>query len=290
MNGVFGHDEIREGKCMRAAVIANSAAGKCSWDHLQEALSILKEYDYEVVGYSFAENSIDSAGLGSERPDFAIVIGGDGTIISACHHFGDLQVPIMGVNFGKLGYLAHFGFEHFRKFVAARKPEMFAVRRFISERMLLQIQLGENRHLAVNDLVVDIGPPFRTTEIRLKIDGHTLPLIRGDGVIIATPTGSTAYTLSVGGSIIHPEVEGIAVTPKNPHHLSIRPLVIRSDSAIEVDTSPSPEGVYFIVDGQFYEPATKAIVAKVTRFHQNLQIVTRENYWSTLTEKLKWGC
>lgn len=273
---------------MKVAVIANSTPGKCSSDIFQEALMILAENGYECVGYSFAENSIDTVGLGDEQPDFVVVIGGDGTIISACHHLGDLQVPIIGVNFGKLGYLAHFGFEHFKRFIESKKPDMFLSSRFISERMLLQIQLGSKRLIAVNDLVVDIGPPFRTTEIRLKIDGHQLPLIRGDGVIVATPTGSTAYTLSAGGSIIHPEVEGIAVTPKNPHRLSFRPLVIRSDSIVEV-TAVHPEGVYFIVDGQYYESATESVVAGISRFHQNLQIVTREDYWTTLTEKLHWG-
>lgn len=272
---------------MKAVVIANSAQGKCSWDKFQEALMILAENGYECVGHSFAENSIDTVGLGDQHPDFAVVIGGDGTIISACHHFGDLQVPILGVNVGKLGYLAHFGFEHFKGFIAT-KPDMFWSHRHISERMLLEIQLGSKRLIAVNDLVVDIGPPFRTTEVRLKIDGSNLPLIRGDGVIVATPTGSTAYTLSAGGSIIHPEVEGIAVTPKNPHRLSFRPLVVRGDSTIEV-TAVHPEGVYFIVDGQYYEPATESVVAHVARFHQNLKIVTREDYWTTLTEKLNWG-
>lgn len=273
---------------MKVAVIANSAQGKCTAKNFQDAFDVLSANGYEVVGTSFAENSIDTVGLGDQHPDFAVVIGGDGTIISACHYFGDLQVPLLGVNMGKLGYLAHFGFEHFKNFVAGKQPDMFSSHRHISERMLLQIQLGSKRLIAVNDLVVDIGPPFRTTEVRLKIDGSTLPLIRGDGVIVATPTGSTAYTLSVGGSIIHPEVEGIAVTPKNPHRLSFRPLVVRGDSTIAV-TAVHPEGVYFIVDGQYYEPATESVVAGITRFHQNLKIVTREDYWTTLTEKLHWG-
>ena len=274
---------------MKVAIIANSAPGKCSDYNFKEAVGILKGHGHDLVGASWAENYIDVESLGDEHPDFAVVIGGDGTIISACHHYGDLQVPLLGVNFGKLGYLAHFGFDHLAVFFERGHPKALADRHFISERMLLQVQLGTQRFIAVNDLVVDIGPPFRTAEISLKIDGSQLPLIRGDGVIVATPTGSTAYTLSVGGAIIHPEVEGIAVTPKNPHRLSFRPLVVRSDSSIEVETSS--EGMYFIVDGQFYERADEAGgTAKVTRFHQNLKIVTREDYWTTLTKKLHWGC
>lgn len=270
---------------MNVSIIANSAPGKCSKDDFEATIRLLKKHGHTIMGLSWAQNSIDAASLCSERPDFAVVIGGDGTIISACHFFGDLQVPLLGVNVGKLGYLAHFGFDQLGVFLEQELAEALLNKRFISERMLLQVQIGDSRRIAVNDLVLDIGPPFRTSETLVKIDGYALPLLRGDGVIIATPTGSTAYSLSAGGSIIHPEVEGIAVTPKNPHRLSFRPLVVRSDSAIEIATVS--EGVYFIVDGQFYTPATE--IAKVTRFHQNLQIVTRKEYWSTLTEKLHWG-
>ena len=273
---------------MKAAVIANSTRGKCSPERFQATVDILQENDCEVVGTSFAANSIDVETLGKVQPDFAVVIGGDGTIISACHHFGDLQVPLMGVNLGKLGYLAHFTFEQFHTFIKRQHLQMLFSGRFISKRMLLDVQIGDKRFVAVNDLVADIGPPFRTTEVSLSVDGSRLPIIRGDGVIIATPTGSTAYNMSVGGSIIHPEVEGIAVTPKNPHRLSFRPLVVKGTSKILVQL-PNPEGMYFIVDGQHVLDTTVWPSASVSRFHQDLQIVTRGDYWTTLTEKLHWG-
>lgn len=253
---------------MKVVVIANSASSKCSSKDFEDTVRLVERHYHGVVGTSFAENSIDAESLGNEHPDFAIVIGGDGTIISACHHFGDLQVPILGVNFGKLGYLAHFTFDQLEDFFEKRHPEMLPTGRFISQRMLLQVEMGARRFVAVNDLVVDIGPPFRAIELKLSIDDKKLPLIRGDGVIIATPTGSTAYTLSIGGPVIHPEVHGIAVTPKNPHRLSFRPLVIRDDSKVFV---VAPEEAYFIVDGQQYFPCTECDEALVSRFHQNFK-------------------
>lgn len=264
---------------MKIAIIANSA--KCS---LEEFVSIVDLFEeHEIVGTSFADNKIVYEG--KDSPDFAIVVGGDGTIISVCHFFGDRQIPLLGVNMGKLGYLAHFNFDQLYYFV--KNKDMLDTN-FISERMLLEVIIGPRSFIAVNDLVVDIGPPFRTTEITLNIDGHTLPSISGDGIIVATPTGSTAYNLSVGGSIIQPEVEGIAVTPKNPHRLSFRPLVIHHKSRVKINV-PNPEGVYFIIDGQENMSCTACGSVSIGRFHQNLQIVTRKNYWATLTKKLNWG-
>lgn len=273
---------------MRVSIIANSAPGKCSLENFTTIIAQLEKRGHKIVGTSFSENRIDMKERDS-HPDVAIVIGGDGTIISACHFYGDLQVPILGVNVGKLGYLAHFDMDQLNVFIDRGNLDVVPVHgRFVSERMLLDVQIGRKRFIAVNDLVVDIGPPFRTTEISLKIDKFELPPILGDGVIIATPTGSTAYNLSVGGSIIHPEVEGIAVTPKNPHRLSFRPLVICDSSTVKINV-PNSEGVYFIVDGQDYMPCTACDTAVVSRFHRNLKIVTREDYWSTLTQKLHWG-
>jgi len=271
---------------MKIAIIANSA--KCSQEEFNWTKELFEQEKHEIVGTSFADNKIVPEGF-QEAADLAIVVGGDGTIISACHYFGDRQVPLLGVNVGKLGYLAHFDFEQLKTFVHDTLHQFLAGKCCLSERMLLEVTIGPRSFIAVNDLVVDIGPPFRTTEIDLRIDGHKLPLIRGDGIIIATPTGSTAYNLSAGGSIIQPEVEGIAVTPKNPHRLSFRPLVIHHKSRIKINV-PNPEGVYFIIDGQENMSCTACESATIGRFHQNLKIVTRKDYWATLTSKLNWGC
>lgn len=276
---------------MRVAVIANSA--KCPRARFDDVLRILKVKQYEVVGTSFAENLIFMhSGESEGSPDFAVVLGGDGTIISAAHFFGKNQVPIAGVNLGKLGYLANFSYDEFYEMVwTGTFPELLTG---TSERMLLGAHIKDDV-LAVNDIVIDIGHPFRTITVRIHVDGKWLTDIRGDGVIISTPTGSTAYNLSAGGPILQPEADVIAITPKNPHSLSFRPLVVRDSSTITL-TVKEHVGAHVIIDGQKVIPMSELDgdtdkVVEIGRFESNLKIVSNRHHdWSNiLREKLKWG-
>ena len=271
---------------MKIAIIANEK--KCSRKQVDRVIKHLEsmcQHDHKIVGVSFAENRVESD-FCSEEPEIAIVLGGDGTIISACRSFHTKQIPILGVNFGKLGYLANFQYKDFIE-TAYAEPLV------ISKRMLLRVMIGSSSNgpcmMAVNDLVIDIGAPFRTTEVQVMVNNRELSEIRGDGIIVATPTGSTAYNLSAGGPIIEPEVEGIVLTPKNPHRLSFRPLVVR-ESANIVLRVPNPEGVYAIVDGQEVFPLSDyGGYVVIDRYPADLQIVEQTSYWETLREKLRWG-
>lgn len=290
---------------MKIALIANKK--KCSYAQKERVLNALdglikssrtlaEHLQHDLVGISFADNAIQS-GFCSEQPDIVIVLGGDGTIISACRYFKREQVPILGVNFGKLGYLATYRYEefieHLPQILSNAMFRQTTRRDFVSKRMLLRVMIGAGSNakcmMAVNDLVVDIGPPFRTTELKVMVDNHELSTIRGDGIIVSTPTGSTAYNLSAGGPIIHPEVDAIVLTPKNPHRLSFRPIVVRACSDIVLRV-PSPEGVYASIDGQeVFSLADYDGYMVIDRYRANLEIVERVDYWTTLQEKLNWG-
>ncbi len=152
--------------------------------------------------------------------------------------------------------------------------------------------------MAVNDLVLDIGPPFRTGRYEIWINGCKLQTISGDGVIIATPTGSTAYTLSSGGPIVQPELPGFSITPKNVHRLSIRPIVVRNDQEITIKVLHT-EGIWAIIDGQFTwqlrekwdDDLTMPCEMVVSRHPSELCLINNPDvsYWSGVTGKLGWG-
>lgn len=225
-----------------------------------------------------------------EDAELIVVLGGDGTIIDTARKVAHLGVPIAGINFGKLGYLATFTSESFRVFLRlATAPEFEIVP---SKRMMLHVHGmdmdKEWNHIAVNDCVIDIGPPFRTTELQIEINGYQFATIRGDGIIIATPTGSTAYNMSAGGPIVQPELSGITLTPKNPHRLSIRSIVVASDTDITISV-PQPEGVFVIIDGQVVIPMESKGKVTVRRAEHSMKLVQSANYWETLTQKLNWG-
>ncbi len=171
----------------------------------------------------------------------------------------------------------------------------------ISYRTMLSVSgmRGEHqsipRSLAVNDLVLDIGDPFRAIDFKVFIGGCELGSVRGDGVIISTPTGSTAYNLSASGPIIQPELLGLAITPKNPYRLSIRPIVVRSDEEITIQVSNTP-GAWAIIDGQERHkldvgPGEEEWKLFVRSANDKMQIVSNpdRNHWNILVEKLHWG-
>lgn len=286
---------------MKVAVIANSA--KCSREAFYEMLVLLGKKEYEVVATSFASNRILMEPVrimpSAYSPDLVFVIGGDGTIISAAHFFGKHQAPIVGVNLGKLGYLANFSYEECCDMIAMGAfPRMLGTED-ISERMLLGTQIKDDHDvMAVNDIVIDIGHPFRTITVRIDVDGKWLTDVRGDGVIVSTPTGSTAYNLSAGGPILQPETDVIAITPKNPHALSFRPLVVRGSSTITL-TAKEHVGAHVIIDGQKVVPMSELDgdedkLVKIGKFESNLKLVSNQHNqkhgWSNiLREKLKWG-
>jgi NAD+ kinase len=229
--------------------------------------------------------------------DFAIVFGGDGSIISTARNVSKANVPVIGVNVGKLGFLAEFSVSELKDFF----PCLTKGTAQIDKRMMLSCRVfndgkKEDRtqkfcSAAINDVFITAGPPFRTVELKISVDGQPLAGCVSDGLIISTPTGSTAYNLSSGGPIVSPKMEAMVITPICPHSLSFRPIVINAESTIEVVGIRVNEGTTISIDGQVSLRLSIDDVVRVERESYDFLIVNNplRSQWDTLATKLSWA-
>ena len=230
--------------------------------------------------------------INKTHPDLVIVLGGDGTILSTGHAMMDRQVPIVGVNLGKLGFLADFTVDELEKHF----EQIIRDDKLVSRRMMLEVVVAEPaggtwRGIALNDCVLRAGTPFRTVGLSVQVNGEPVTTIVGDGLILSTPTGSTAHNMSCGGPILQPEADAIIMTPMAPHTLSHRPVVLRADSRVEVAARETNEGTAAVLDGQIIRsvPAgTRVLVRAAREQFQHVRNPDRSG-WQTLVNKLKWG-
>jgi NAD+ kinase len=240
----------------------------------------------ELVG---AETTRDYSGIASARPDRIIVLGGDGTILGVARALEEHQAPIVGVNLGKLGYLAEFSIDDLKDTF----DRVVSSDNAISKRMMLEVTLNSPaaRSLALNDCVVHAGPPFRVIELEVQVDGAHLTTVSGDGLIIATPSGSTAHNMSAGGPILQPGIRAFVLTPLSPHSLTHRPLVVEYDSTIQVTVSQANTGTVVAIDGQATLPlqAGASLTIKRSPIEFRLMRNPKNNRFHTLVTKLQWG-
>lgn len=226
------------------------------------------------------------------RVDLIIVLGGDGTMIATARMLGDREVPVLGINYGSLGYLAEF-----------RMEEMFPALEGILEgnykidsRVMLSAELFRNgkqmMHTRVlNDVVINKSALARIIEIEASLNNQFVNSFRADGLIVSTPTGSTAYNLSAGGPVIYPSMNAVVITPICPFTLSNRPIVVPDDAVIELRLKTPQEDVALTLDGQVgfpLEVEDRILIKKsLTAFHL-VQPMNR-NYFDVLRDKLRWG-
>jgi NAD+ kinase len=234
----------------------------------------------------------DTRTLMKESPDRIVVLGGDGTILATVRELGERQVPIIGVNFGKLGFLAEFSLEE----VASFSEAILADPKLVSRRMMIEarIQSGERcvaTILAVNDVVLHGGPPYRMIDLSITVDDDHLTQFSGDGLILATPCGSTAHNMSVGGPIVQSEIAAIVITPISPHSLTHRPMVVAGNVRIQVRAQQVNEGTAVVADGQQTLPLRAGDALDVARYPHDFQLIHNpaQPRWYTLTKKLRWG-
>jgi NAD+ kinase len=229
-----------------------------------------------------------------DRCDFAVVFGGDGSIISAARQLSQASVPVIGVNLGKLGFLAEFS--------AGELKELFdrivSNKDLVEKRMLLGCHVSgpapsaeKFRSTAVNDVYVTSGPPFRMIELRIAVDGQHVASSVCDGLIVSTPTGSTAYNLSAGGPILAASMEAMVITPICPHSLSFRPIVIDAKCVVEVRFKRLNEGTTVSVDGQVSRKLLIDDVVTISREESRFLVVNNplRTHWQTLASKLGWA-
>ena len=220
--------------------------------------------------------------------DLVIVLGGDGTLLSVAHLAALAGIPVVGVNMGHLGFLAEVPvdelFVTLDAFLAGRPG-------IVSPRLLLKATSRGKSYLCLNDVVINKGAMARMIQIAIQIDGREIAALKSDGLIVATPTGSTAYSLSAGGPIVQPYVPALILSPICPHALSLRPMVVSSESKIKLRLLTAGEEVYLTLDGQRGVLLGKDDVVEIERSACELSLVSspRRNYFDLLKEKLSWA-
>jgi NAD+ kinase len=227
-----------------------------------------------------------------EKCDFAVVFGGDGAIISAARSLCQTNVPVIGVNLGKLGFLAEFSIGELKKFF----KRIISGEALIEKRMMLGCRIlrdGAEKFCsaAINDVFITAGPPFRMIELKMAVDAQPLASCVSDGLVISTPTGSTAYNLSAAGPILSPKCQAMVITPICPHSLSFRPIVINADSKVEVSGVRLNVGTTLSIDGQLSVKLAIDDVVEVERHKGDFLVVNNplRTQWDTLATKLRWA-
>jgi NAD+ kinase len=224
--------------------------------------------------------------------DLILVLGGDGTMIATARIIGDREVPVMGVNFGGLGYLAEFRIEELYTALEAILSGNYRLDR----RVMLAVELLRGSdpltsHQVLNDAVINKSALARIIEIEAYLNEQFVNSFRADGLIISTPTGSTAYNLSAGGPVIFPSMNAVVITPICPFTLSNRPIVVPDDAVIELRLKTEQEDVALTLDGQVGFPlkVENRVVIRKSRTTFNLVQPMNRNYFDVLRDKLRWG-
>ena len=233
----------------------------------------------------------DEEELKKVSADLAFVFGGDGTILSASRKLNAKQIPLIGVHLGKFGFLADLTSLE----ISDSLEKIFAGEYFISQRMLLTCKVIRskqviNETLGLNDAVISRTSLSRLISIKLYINEKIVTTYSSDGLIVSTPAGSTAHSLSAGGPIVTPDMEAFIVTPICPHTLSNRPLVVSGDSKIGMEQISESKGVGLTVDGQIYfdvKVGDRIVIEKAENKLQLIDIQTR-TFYDVLREKLNW--
>ncbi|MEN8154539.1 MAG: NAD(+)/NADH kinase [Acidobacteriota bacterium] len=223
----------------------------------------------------------------SEISDLIILIGGDGTFLSVASFAVKSRIPVAGFNLGTLGFLTELKKENLEKSLKKLLEGNFK----ISERKLLEVEFRGEKSIALNDVVISKGNIARIIKLKLEINNDEVTEISSDGLIIATPTGSTAYSLSAGGPILTPEVNGIVVTPICAHSLTFRPFVIPDNSSIKVTLVSDMANVFVTMDGQKVIPLKHGESVSIKTYDKKLKMIISDkiNYFELLSEKLNWG-
>src|SRR5271155_608538 len=228
----------------------------------------------------------------AENPDLVVVLGGDGTLLSAARVFAKTETPIVSVNLGSLGFLTEVRLADVYSTLEGWCNNCFTT----DSRSMLHSELWRDgdlfsEHEALNDVVVAKGAIARMGDFSIRLDGQLAAVFRADGIIISTPTGSTAYSLAANGPILVPDVDALVVSPVCPHLLTLRPIVVRGDANIVINIVGVPDQIFLTVDGQ------EAVLMKVgdelhcCRSKHTVKLVRlgATGFFDVLRAKLKWG-
>ena len=260
-----------------------------------EAERYLQEFGCESfrAGQNFVSmpNGYTDAGQIPEDTDCAIVLGGDGTLLHAARDLAERKIPILGVNLGTLGFLTETEPSELREAIRRLCQDEYV----IEEHSMLKAEAGGNVTHVLNDAVISRSGFSRLIRLQLYINGLPLQLYTGDGLLVSTPTGSTAYNLSAGGPVVAPGVDMFVITPICPHSLSERSLVISSDDRLEVEIVRSrktqEDEAIATMDGQYFQNLQVGDRITLSKSELSTKLVRFENnrFYKALQTKLRWG-
>lgn len=279
---------------MRVGVI-----GHTGYDDLPEILHGLVRLAPELgLDLRFERDLHDVARAGAllEDPgalDALVTFGGDGTLLRGARLLDGAPVPILGVNLGRLGFLTTCGTDETENAVRLLARGEYVAEARMALRASAMNSEGASREtwLALNDFVVHKGGFARVVRLGLSVNGDSIGTYAADGVIVSTPTGSTAYSLSAGGPVVVPAVESILITPISAHALGVRPLVVPADAEVTIDTSESPETLLVTVDGQVGTeliPGEKLVVSRAPH-PVHIVRIPGASFFERMRMKLGWG-
>ncbi|HEV2113912.1 MAG TPA: NAD(+)/NADH kinase [Terriglobales bacterium] len=247
--------------------------------------------DAETAEQAKGFEVVERDAIAARKPEFAIVLGGDGTLLAAARAVSKAGIPILAVNLGSLGFLTEVPLSELFPVLEA----MHERRSRIDNRSMLHCQLMRNEKCigdwdALNDVVVNKSTLARIADFDVELNGAFISNYKADALIISTPTGSTAYSLAAGGPILAPDVTAFVITPVSPHALTNRPLVVEDSANIAIQVNGA-EGMFLTVDGQVGMPLQQGDRVQCRKSGSKVQLFRQSNttFFDVLRQKLKWG-
>jgi NAD+ kinase len=270
--------------------VARVASDLVDWLGERQIRAILENDTAVQIGRP--DSGVRVEQLGSEA-DLIVVVGGDGTLLAAARLLDGRDVPILAINHGSLGFLTAAPLtELYPDLERTLRGEFASDRRMMMDTMIVRGGQRLEVHKALNDVVINKGTPARIIEVEARVNDQYVSTFRADGLIISTPTGSTAYNLSAGGPIVHPDVKALLLTPICSHTLTNRPIVLPADGRIAVTFKANDgQGVHATIDGQVAIPLELDDRLEVVASAAEVQLIAPagKNYFDVLRGKLKWG-
>lgn len=278
--------QLKELKIKRILVIGNPT-NEATIDLMRESIKCLNGCGCSCVFMDFGESNLkkkEGFDATAYPADMALVFGGDGTILNACRKLIDSDIPVLGINLGHLGYLA-----------AGEPSDCLETLRtvvygdfFVEERITLEAEVDGKKYLGVNEAVLDRGGSPHLLNVALAVNGHEVDALRADGVMVATPTGSTAYNLSAGGPVVVPTAKTLVMTPICAHSLAARPIVVGEDDVVTLTIEDDESSAHLSLDGIAIGTIPAGSTVTVRRGKNTVKLIrTGENkFFRTLRKKL----
>ena len=282
---------------MKSAAIFSKPAKPELAQIVPELLRWFQEHDYQVLvdqetaAYTSGVEAVERSAVAGRNPNFVVVLGGDGTLLAAARAVAKAGIPVLGVNLGSLGFLTEVPLADLYSTLAGMDQNKCGT----ELRSMLHCQLLRDgkcvaQYHALNDVVVNKSAIARLADFDLYIDQDFVSNYKADGLIVATPTGSTAYSLAAGGPILMPSVEGFVITPVSPHALTHRPLVVRDSVEISIVVKAAEENAFLSVDGQVGMPLLERDRVTCRKSQHKVQLLRmKRTFFDVLRTKLKWG-